>query len=143
MSEALIFASTKPQCDDRLFIVHENFKLRIREEHVVYTNCCFCFDIHNNSGTQHVLQMLQASEIDLPVPTFSMFPDPYTMGWNIFWNGHFFIKVCFHKKCLQSLQYQFQCFTNVSRNLSCNKIRMLLQIEVSSLCQIQMAFSYL
>ena len=43
LSEALIFASTNPQYDDRLFIVHENFKLRIPAEHVVYTNCCFCF----------------------------------------------------------------------------------------------------
>ena len=36
LSEALIFASTNPQHDDRLFIVHENCKLRIPEEHVVY-----------------------------------------------------------------------------------------------------------
>ena len=43
MSEALIFASTNPQYDNRLFIVHENCKLRIPAEHVVYTNCCFCF----------------------------------------------------------------------------------------------------
>ena len=34
---------SNPQYDDRLFIVHENFKLRIPAEHVVYTNCCFCF----------------------------------------------------------------------------------------------------
>ena len=27
----------------------------------------FCFDIQNNFGTQHVLQMLRASEKDLPV----------------------------------------------------------------------------
>ena len=43
LSEALIFASTNPQYDNRLFIVHENCKLRIPAEHVVYTNCCFCF----------------------------------------------------------------------------------------------------
>ena len=43
LSEALIFASTNPQYDDRLFIVQENCKLRIPAEHVVYTNCCFCF----------------------------------------------------------------------------------------------------
>ena len=67
LSEALIFASTKPQFDDRLFIVQENYKLRIRAEHFVYTNCCFCFEIQNNFGTQHVLQMLRASEKDLPV----------------------------------------------------------------------------
>ena len=28
----------------------------------------FCFDIQNNFGAQHVLQMLRASEKDLPVP---------------------------------------------------------------------------
>ena len=27
----------------------------------------FCFDIQNNFGTQHVLQMLRASEKDLPI----------------------------------------------------------------------------
>ena len=37
-SEALIFASTNPQYDDRLFIDHENCKLRIPAE-----QCCFCF----------------------------------------------------------------------------------------------------
>ena len=66
LSEALIFASTNPQYDDRLFIVHENCKLRIPAEHVVYTSCCFCFDIQDNFGTQHVLQMLRASEIEFP-----------------------------------------------------------------------------
>ena len=34
LSEALIFASTNPQYDNRLFIVHENCKLRIPAEHV-------------------------------------------------------------------------------------------------------------
>ena len=43
LSEALIFASTNQQYDDRLFIVHENCKLRIPAEHVVYTNCGFGF----------------------------------------------------------------------------------------------------
>ena len=51
LSEALIFASTNPQYDNRLFIVHEKWKLRM-----------FCFDIQNNFGIQHVLQMLRASE---------------------------------------------------------------------------------
>ena len=67
LSEALIFASTNPQYDNRLFIVHENCKLRIPAEHVVHTNCCFCFDIQNNFGTQHIQQMFLASEKDLPV----------------------------------------------------------------------------
>ena len=40
MSEVLILASTNPQYDDRLYIVHANGKLRIPD---VYTNCCFCF----------------------------------------------------------------------------------------------------
>ena len=43
LSEALIFASTNQQYDDRLFIFHEKCKFRIPAEHVVYTNCCFCF----------------------------------------------------------------------------------------------------
>ena len=73
MSEALIFVSTNPQYDDRLFIAHENCKLRIPAEHVVYTNCCFCFDIQNNFVTQHVLQMLRASEKDLPVSQIGNF----------------------------------------------------------------------
>jgi hypothetical protein len=34
LSEALIFASTNPQYDNRLFIVHENCKLRIPAEHL-------------------------------------------------------------------------------------------------------------
>ena len=43
LSEALIFASINPQYDDWFFIFHENCKLRVPAEHVVYTNCCFCF----------------------------------------------------------------------------------------------------
>ena len=74
LSEALIFASTNPQNDNRFFIVYENCKLRIPAEHVVYTNCCFCFvDIQNNFGTQYVLQMLRASEKYLPLPHFFVF----------------------------------------------------------------------
>ena len=38
LSEALIFASTNPQYDEKLFSVHENCKFRIPAEHVVYTN---------------------------------------------------------------------------------------------------------
>ena len=41
LSEELIFASTNPQYDNRLFIVHEDCKLRITAEHVVYTNLTF------------------------------------------------------------------------------------------------------
>ena len=50
LSEALIFAINNPQYDDRLFIVHENCKLRIPAEHVVYTNCCFCFVLHSEQS---------------------------------------------------------------------------------------------
>ena len=39
LSEALIFASSNQQYDNRLFIVHGNCKLRITAEHVVYRNC--------------------------------------------------------------------------------------------------------
>ena len=55
LSEALIFASTNPQCDDRLFIVDENCKLRIPAEHVLYTNCCFCFEIQNDFGKGQII----------------------------------------------------------------------------------------
>ena len=48
LSEALIFASTNPQYVHKLLFL-------------------FCFDIQNNFGTQHVLQILRASEKGLPV----------------------------------------------------------------------------
>ena len=41
LSEALISTSTNQQYDDRFFIVHENYKLRIPAEYVVSTTCCF------------------------------------------------------------------------------------------------------
>ena len=44
LSEALIFESTKPQYDDRLFIELSIQYMKIASsEHIVYTNC-FCFD---------------------------------------------------------------------------------------------------
>ena len=85
MSEAFIFASTNPQNDDRLFIVHENCKLRIPAEHVVDTNCCFCFDIQNNFGTQHALEMLRAPEKYLPV-LFRYFTE--TIDFKFFFQTH-------------------------------------------------------
>ena len=57
LSESPFFASTNPQYDNKLFIVLENCKLRIPAEHVVYTNCCFCFDIQNNLCTQRDLSL--------------------------------------------------------------------------------------
>ena len=55
LSEALIFASTNPQYDNRLFIeLLVQYKKITSSVHVVYTNC-FCFDIQNNLCTQHVL----------------------------------------------------------------------------------------
>ena len=54
LSEALIFASTNSQYDDRLFIELLVQYMKIpSSEHVVYRNC---FDIQNNFCTQHVLQ---------------------------------------------------------------------------------------
>ena len=41
------------QFDDRLFIVHENCKLRIPAEHVLYTNCCFCFVLTFRTSLVH------------------------------------------------------------------------------------------
>ena len=52
-SEALIFASTNPQYDDRLFIeLHENSKLKPGEK-MLCTE--IVSDIQNNFCTQHVL----------------------------------------------------------------------------------------
>ena len=63
-SEALIFASTNPQYDNRLFNVHENTCRTCRVHKLLFF---FCFDIQNIYSTQYVLQMLWASEKDLPV----------------------------------------------------------------------------
>ena len=62
MSEALIFVSTNPQYDNRLFIESPVQYMKIpSSEHVVYTNC-FCFDIQNNLCKQH---MLTCSELGI------------------------------------------------------------------------------
>jgi hypothetical protein len=45
MLEALIFALTIPQYDERLFMKIENCKLRTSGEHVVYINCFFVFGL--------------------------------------------------------------------------------------------------
>ena len=43
LSEALIFASTNPQYDDRLFIdLRLQYKENTSSEHVVYKNCFEC-----------------------------------------------------------------------------------------------------
>ena len=57
LSEALIFASTNPQYDDRLFIELRVQNMKIASsEHVVYTYfVLFCFDIQNNLCTENVL----------------------------------------------------------------------------------------
>ena len=95
MSAPLVFASTNPQYDNRLCIVHENCQLRIPAEHFVYVHTLlflFCFDIQNNFGTQHVLQMLRASEKDLPVSN--------TLKWKYYpsWNHFFPFKLCVTEK---------------------------------------------
>ena len=53
--------------DNRLFIVHEIAQNTCRTCCVHKLLFLFCFDIQNNFGTQHVLQMLRASEKDLTV----------------------------------------------------------------------------
>ena len=63
LSEALIFASTKPQYDNRLFIeLQVQYMKMPSSEHGV-------FDIQNNFCTQHVVPMFwrRASDKDLPV----------------------------------------------------------------------------
>ena len=67
MSEAPIFAWI--QYDERLLIVHENTSRTCCVHKLLFL---FCFDIQNNFGTQHVLQMLRASEKDLLVLSCSL-----------------------------------------------------------------------
>ena len=57
MSEALIFASTYPQYDDRLFIeLQVQYMKNPSSEHGENMLCTkIVFDIHNNFCTQHVL----------------------------------------------------------------------------------------
>ena len=67
MSEALIFASTNPQYDNRLFIELPVQYMKIPSseygENMMRTCCvhklffCFCFDIQNNLCTQYVLSL--------------------------------------------------------------------------------------
>ena len=63
LSEALIFASTNPQYDDRLFVELQVQYTKIPSSehwenmlctHIVF---CFCFDIQNNLCKQHELPM--------------------------------------------------------------------------------------
>ena len=60
MSEALIFASTNPQYDDRLFIELQVQYLKIPSSYLGRTCCVsteIISDIQNNFCTQHVLPM--------------------------------------------------------------------------------------
>ena len=63
LSEALNFASTNPQYDDRLFIELQVQYMKIpsseHEENMLCTQIgfCFCFDIQNKICKQHVLPM--------------------------------------------------------------------------------------
>ena len=58
LSEALIFASTNPQYDDRLFIeLQVQYMKSPSSEHGENMLCTeIVFDIQNNFYTQHVLQ---------------------------------------------------------------------------------------
>ena len=66
LSEALIFASTNPQYDDRWSIelqvqyIHENFKLKPGETMLLTE---IISDIQNNFCTQHVSHVLQKEEL--------------------------------------------------------------------------------
>ena len=71
MSEALIFASTNPQYDNRLFIVHENCKLRIPVEYVVYKNGCFCFILTFRTILVHMFRAVASGGLrGLKPPSF-------------------------------------------------------------------------
>ena len=57
LSEVLIFASTNPQYDDRLFIELRVQYMKIpSSEHVVYINCSEC-QKKNNLCSTHVLNL--------------------------------------------------------------------------------------
>ena len=56
LSEALILAATNPQYDKRFIDLPEQYMKTTSSEQVVYINC-FCFDIQNNTCTQHVLSL--------------------------------------------------------------------------------------
>ena len=56
LSEALIFASTNPQYDNRLFIESRVQYMKIPSSELC-TQIVFCFDIQNNLCTQHVLSL--------------------------------------------------------------------------------------
>ena len=64
MSEALIFASTNPQYDNRFFIQLPVQYMKIasseRSQNMWCTQIVFCFDIQNNLCTQHVLRVFWA-----------------------------------------------------------------------------------
>ena len=59
MSEALIFASTNPQYDNRLFIELPLQCMKIpsseHKKNMLCTQIVFCFDFQNNLCKQHVL----------------------------------------------------------------------------------------
>ena len=62
LSEALIFVSTNPQYDDRLFIELRVQYMKIpRSEHVVYTNCFLFWHseqfMYTTCSQQHVLSL--------------------------------------------------------------------------------------
>ena len=77
MSEALIFASSNPQYDDRLFIELQVQYMKIPSSNLGRTCCVsteIVSDIQNNFCTQHVLfspcsAKRRASDKDLPVAT--------------------------------------------------------------------------
>ena len=69
LSEALIFASSKPQYDNKLFIeLKVQYMKTTSSEHVVYINCSECQNKNKNKYlcTQHVLR-LQFSSIELVI----------------------------------------------------------------------------
>ena len=59
LSEALIFASTNPRYDDRLFIELPVLTWKLQAENMLCTKIvfCFCFGIQNNFCTQRVLNL--------------------------------------------------------------------------------------
>ena len=69
LSEALIFASTNPQYDDRLLIELQVQYMKIASsDHVVYMNCS-CNSMSNLSSYPRLVNAkIRTSDKDLPVP---------------------------------------------------------------------------
>ena len=86
MSEALSFASTNPQHNNRLFIELPLQYMKIPSsehgENMLCTQIVFCFDIQNNLCKQHVLPMFSSCSPKVLSLEFSR--TELVIDWTIF-----------------------------------------------------------